>query len=46
MFEQWQPWWDIVLLITSVGFWWYMCTLYERFKTKPRGATKNARAKL
>lgn len=21
MFEQWQPWWDIVLLLTVTGVW-------------------------
>jgi len=40
MFEQWQPCWDIALLIIGVGFWWAMCSLYERFTTKPKGATR------
>jgi hypothetical protein len=21
MFEQWQPWWDVVLLLTVTGVW-------------------------
>ena len=40
MFEQWQPWWDVVILLVGFGITSMVLKAYEMRTRKPKGATR------
>lgn len=43
MFEQWQPWWDVVILLVGFGITSMLLKVYEMRTRKLKGATKRVK---
>lgn len=46
MFEQWQPWWDVVILLVGFGITSMVLKAYEMRTRKLKGATRNDRLQI
>lgn len=43
MIEQWQPWWDVAILLVGFGITSMLLKVYEMRTRKRKGATRNDR---
>jgi hypothetical protein len=43
MIEQWQPWWDVVILLVGFGITSMLLKACEMRTRKPKGAARNDR---